>query len=175
MPPDSSPGSKEIANSAGVTENDIDHLGNRHVDRLVLPEPDHRPARLAKSRISGPVPVDVTAQLRFPVPGIRRWLAAVLRTAVPEAAIHEDGDLPGGEHDVRPDPYPVGQRESVILAIAEAEPVQRPPQRQLGLGVGAAGSPHVRPTPRARWLRIARPRCPHCGRASRPPRPPDPW
>src|SRR5258707_1972862 len=156
MTPESSPGSQAIAESAGVTGNDIDHLGNRHVDRLVLPEPDHRPARLAKSRISGPVPVDVTAQLRFPVPGIRRWLAAVLRTAVPEAAIHEDGDLPGGEHDVRPDPDPVGQVESVILAIAEAEPVQRPPQRQLGLRGGAAGIPPGRRTARAPWLRLAR-------------------
>src|SRR5260221_8082252 len=162
MTPESSPGSQAIAKPGGLTEMATPHLANRHVDRLVLPEPDHRPARLAKSRISGPVPVDVTAQLRFPVPGIRRWLAAVLRTAVPEAAIHEDGDLPGGQHDVRPDPYPVGQLESVILAIAEAEPVQRPPQRQLGLGVGAAVSPHVRRTPGARWLRIAQPRNRHC-------------
>src|SRR5258708_12689048 len=106
MTPESSPGSQAIAESAGVTGNDIDHLGNRHVDRLVLPEPDHRPARLAKSRISGPVPVDVTAQLRFPVPGIRRWLAAVLRTPLPEPPIHEDRHLPARDHHLRPHPYP---------------------------------------------------------------------
>src|SRR5258708_2937755 len=158
MTPESTPGSRAIAESAGVPGNHIDHLGNRHVDRLMLPEPDYLPADLTKSGIRGAVPVHVAAQLGFPVPSIRRWLAAVLRTAMPEAAIHEDGDLPGGEHDVWPDPDPVSKVEPVILAIAEAQPVQRPPQRQLGLRVGAAVGPHVRRTPGAGWLRIPRPR-----------------
>src|SRR5258708_13287407 len=138
-----------MAKTAGVPGNPYDPLGNRHVDRLMLPEPDYLPAGLTKSGIRGPVPVHVAAQLRFPVPGIRRWLAAVLRTAMPEAAIHEDGDLPGGEHDVWPDPDPVSKVEPVILAIAEAHPAPPPPPRQLGLRVGAAAAPQLPRTPRA--------------------------
>src|SRR5260370_39713565 len=168
MTPESTPGSRAIAESAGVPETHIDTVGNRHVDRLVLPEPDYLPAGLTKSGIRGPVPVHVAAQLGFPVPSIRRWLAAVLRTAMPEAAIHEDGDLPGGEHDVWPDPDPVSKVEPVILAIAEAQPVQRPPQRQLGLRGGAAVGPHARRTPGAGWVRVPPPRGPPTPRAHPP-------
>src|SRR5215813_5394722 len=61
--PESSPGSHAIAGSAGVSGNHIDHRGHRRVDRLVLPEPDHGPARLVESGVGGSIPVDVAAQL----------------------------------------------------------------------------------------------------------------
>src|SRR5262249_48838174 len=59
----------------------IDDVRDRHVDGLVLPEPDDRPACLVERRIGGPVPVDIAAQLGFPVPGVGRRLAAVFGAA----------------------------------------------------------------------------------------------
>src|ERR1700691_4442196 len=75
---------------------------NGRVQGLVLPEPDHGPARRAERGVGGPVALHIAAQLRFPVPGIGRWLAAVLRAAVPEAPVDEHRDPLGCEHDVRP-------------------------------------------------------------------------
>src|SRR5690242_8812928 len=62
---------------------------------------------------------------------------------MPEAAVDEHGDLAAGERDVRADTAR-RQVEPEVLAIAVTHGVQRGPQRQLGLGVGAAVAPHVR-------------------------------
>src|ERR1022692_2138402 len=122
----------------------------------MLPEPDHSPAGLAERRVGGSVPLDVPAQLRLPVPGVRRGLVAVLRTAVPEAAVHEDSDLARGEDDVWADPDPGGQVEPVVLAVPVTLAVQRPPQRHLRSSVGAPIGPHIGGAPRTGRLRVVR-------------------
>src|SRR5215470_1961743 len=102
----------------------------------MLPEPDDGPAGLVESRVGRPVTLDVAAQLRFPVPAVGRRLAAVLGAAVPEAAVYENRDPPGGEYDVGPHSQATGQIEPVILSVPISQAVQRPAERKLGFGVG---------------------------------------
>src|ERR1700761_5529678 len=110
----------------------------------MFPESDYGPPGFAESGVGGPVPFDVTAELRLPVPGVGRRLTPVIRAAVPEAAVNEHGDPAGGEHDVGTDPDAARQIEPQILAVTVALAVQRPPQREFRLGVGAAVSLHIR-------------------------------
>jgi hypothetical protein len=61
----------------------------------------------------------------------------VLRAAVPEAAITEDGDARAGEDDVRTYPDTFDAKED-ILAEAKTAPVKPRPQRDLRLRVGVS-------------------------------------
>jgi hypothetical protein len=73
---------------------------------------------------------------------------------VPEAPVDEDGDAPGGERYVRPDPLAFGQVQPVILAEPVTLPVQRPAQRHLGLRASTPDRAHIgRPT-FSQWMRV---------------------
>ena len=65
------------------------------------------------------VTLDVAAELRGPVVGIRARRVAVLGAGVPVAAIDEDGDATGREGDVRPHAH-LGEVDDWILAEAVA-------------------------------------------------------
>lgn len=69
--------------------------------RVVLPDADRVPARLLESTIGVPVPFGVCQDLFAPERRIVFRPRAVLRTAVPEASVHEYGDLGAWEYNVR--------------------------------------------------------------------------
>ena len=130
-----------------------DHHGDGVLDRHVLPQPHHRPARLTQRRVGGAVPLDVPGQLRRPVPLVVLWLRTVLGAGVPEAAVDEHRHLARGERDIRADPFG-GQVEAEILPVSVAHRVQRAAQRQLRPRVGPAIRFHVRRTAEAGWQRV---------------------
>lgn len=79
------PGSDEIDSS-------------RHV---VLPHAHDGPSLLLKGERLLTIPVDVQAKLFGPEFGSRTRPTVVLRAAMPEATINEDGNLGSDEHQVR--------------------------------------------------------------------------
>src|SRR4051794_30865161 len=58
--------------------------------------------------------------------------------SVPKAAVHEQGDPPRWEDDIRPAGKP-----AVVQSIAKAEFVQRAAHAQFGLGIGAPDTGHL--------------------------------
>lgn len=72
------------------------------VGGLVLPRADDMPAGGAESAVDAPITRGVAFELRAPIADVATGCIAVLRAAVPEAAINEDGDPPAREDDVRP-------------------------------------------------------------------------
>src|SRR6266566_9420859 len=112
-------------------------------DRHMLPDPDDPPPGRGQRRVRRPVPLHVLAQLRRPVPLVDRGITAVLRAGVPEAAVHKDGHPAGGERYVRADLDTFVEHQAEIFAEPVSLAVQRAPQRDLGLGVGAPDGAHV--------------------------------
>ena len=96
------------------------------------------------------VALAVAADLRRPVVAVARRHPAVLRAAVPEAAVDEHRDAAAREHDVGLRP-PAGRDDHVVLAEAQPARVQRAAERDLGRGVGAPVALH-----RAAYRRVAR-------------------
>jgi len=115
---------------------------------LVFPDADDFPACGRQRGIGDTVTLNVPAQLRIPVPDVDGRLAAMLRAAVPEAAVDEHSDPASGERDIGPDPIPARKVQAIVLAVAVAPAVQSTAQRKLGLGVGAPIGAHVG---RATW------------------------
>jgi len=120
-----------------------EHGRHRRLDRLVFPDADHVPAGRRQRGVRGPVALDIPAQLGFPVPDVVSGLGAMLGTGMPEAAVYEDGDPACRERDVGPDSLAARQIKPVILAEPVPPPMQRPPQREFRLGVGAPIGAHV--------------------------------
>lgn len=118
---------------------------SRHgvVEELVLPDANDAPAFAAQGFADNAVALHVSAQLRGPVPLVRRRLSAVLRADVPEAAINEDRDLTRCEHDVRLDADTTVEPEKKVLPVPVAELVQRFPKLDLGLRICPAVGAHV--------------------------------
>ncbi len=67
----------------------------------MLPDPDHGPSGCGQARVGVTVANPVRLDLLAPPSGVRLRPSAVLRTAVPVAAVAEDRDLATGEDDVR--------------------------------------------------------------------------
>lgn len=130
------------------------HRGDRVFKRQVLPDTHDSPTRAHQSFIGCLVTLDVAAQLRRPVPLVRRRLPAVLRANVPEAPVDENGDFLGRENDVWADPHPFGQVEAEVLPVAISEAVQRAAQRDFRFRVGPPVRAHVARPPRARSSRV---------------------
>jgi len=65
------------------------------------------------------------------------------RTSMPEAPIDEHGQASARKDHVRPD-VSCGDRDGVILAKAQAEPVELGSQSQLRARVSPAITPHNR-------------------------------
>jgi hypothetical protein len=111
-------------------------------DCLVLPQPHDRPSGRRQSSGIARVALAITCQFWRPIPLVGRWLPPVLGAAVPEAAVHEDGDLALREDNVRSDP---NAREVEPQVNPEAVPgtVQGGPQGQLGAGISPPVALHV--------------------------------
>ena len=72
----------------------------RNTRIVVLPEPQHLPASFSELFIDSAIPSHVPIELVLPPFAIVLRNGAVLRTAVPEATVDEDGNLRGAEYDV---------------------------------------------------------------------------
>ena len=108
---------------------------------IVLPDPDHRPAEIFQMSVGRPVALLVPSKLvRLPELVVRR-VRRVDRAHVPEAAVHEDGDLRAREDDVCSASRRLGK------GALDAEPsttgVQRPAQRGLRSGISASLTAHA--------------------------------
>ena len=138
---------------------------NRRKDRLdgflqpcVLPHPHDAPAGVLKRGVRLLIALDVPAELGSPVPLVAGGLPSVHRTHMPEAPVHEHGDLAPGEHDVGSDPG-ARQIEPMVLPEAEAASVQCGTELDLGLRVDPAVGLHVAGPTWTERLGLARVRC----------------
>ena len=111
-----------------IAPGSLNYVGN--VGRvLMLPSPDDDPSCLAQTLIRPAVTGDVGVKLGPPPVGVRLGSHGVLGTAVPEAAVDEDGDPSAGEGDVGP-----ARDGRHVDAIAETPSMQLAPEGTLGLG-----------------------------------------
>jgi hypothetical protein len=101
----------------------------------VLPDPSDGPAVPGEPIVSRSVPLDVAAELRHPVVLIALRDHLMLRTAVPEAAIHEDRNPSLCEDDVRAHLHIAGP-DKEVLSEAQPASVEVGTQTDLGLRVG---------------------------------------
>lgn len=99
------------------------------IHALVLPDTNHDPAISSQPPTRLTIPLYVRCQLGMPPSSVVRGPGGVLRTAMPEAAIDEHGDLPRREQNICP---PTGHaRQRSVHTVAVAKGVQRSPQRDL--------------------------------------------
>lgn len=125
----------------------LEDAGHHHVDRLVLPRPDNPPPSTLEGASDQPVARDVSFELGDPVVAVPLGNVAVLRAAMPKAAVDEHGDAPAREDDVglRRDG---GQLEPVVDAEAQAPRVEAASERALGAGVASPVARHAPRHPR---------------------------
>ena len=107
---------------------------------LVLPHPNHGPSRVVQLGIVEPVTLYVSSDLRAPVGGVGSRARSVLWTPVPEAAVHEHGNLLAAKDDVRPTSQSLHWR--CVNAIAEAPPMKLRAQGKLRTSVALAVALH---------------------------------
>src|SRR5207248_3355560 len=69
-------------------------------ERLVLPNANDCPALVSERGVVSCVALAVSANLRRPIARVRAWLDAMLRAAVPKAAVDEHRDACSREDDV---------------------------------------------------------------------------
>lgn len=110
--------------------------------RLVFPYPNGRPARVEEQRVGLAVARLVPFDLFGPVPAVRPMLPlAMVWATVPEATVHEDGDLRAGEHEIRL-AWQLSKR-SAVDEVAQSPAVKDPPESQLGPGVPPGEPAHL--------------------------------
>ena len=110
-------------------------------DVLVLPRPDDDPASRLKRVIVGAVAVDVALQLGRPPANVALRWAEMLRAAMPEAAVDEDGDPCAGEDNIGTASDAAKRGE--MLPEAQPAPMQLRTQRPLHRAVRTI-APHHR-------------------------------
>lgn len=112
----------------------MNSLGHRF-RRLVLPYPEDGPSSGAQHLSYHYVPLTVTVDFLMPVPaGVGRH-PAMLRAAVPEAAVNKNRQLVTSEDDIRPD-RALRQYDSVADSVAQSSTKELPAECQLRLCVG---------------------------------------
>lgn len=67
----------------------------------MLPDADHQPATISEPIVGVGIALDVGEDLGPSKFLVRLWPGAVFRTTMPEATIHEDGNLGASENDIR--------------------------------------------------------------------------
>lgn len=77
-----------------------DHFARAFLRILVLPDPDHRPARLGEPVVRLLIPLSVPSYLFRPILGIGLRHSVVFGASMPKAAVHEDRDFRAREHQV---------------------------------------------------------------------------
>jgi hypothetical protein len=78
----------------------VRNVSRGHVDRFVFPDSDHQPARFTESAVCVRIPRTVFLDLGPPPAGVAFRAPTMIRTSVPKAPVHEDGDLLATEDDV---------------------------------------------------------------------------
>src|SRR5829696_904503 len=97
---------------------------------LVLPGAEHLPSVTCERAVDSTVSGDVASELRLPVRGVRPWRVAVVRAAVPEAAVDEDGEARAREDHVGSNDSG-RSRDWVIDPEAQPTSVELRPQSQF--------------------------------------------
>lgn len=82
------------------------------------PKAQHGPAIRFQRRVVAPIARDVGIQFQLPPLAVGLRLRAVEGAAMPEAAVHEDGDAASGEQDVGATPESLDRR----CVFAKPEP-----------------------------------------------------
>ena len=88
----------------------------------MFPDPQHSPSLGLCHGVGFAVALGILCELRPPVVGMRCWNCSVLRTAVPEAAVDEDGESLTSEDDVRAPAF-IAPR-CIVDAIAQTASVE---------------------------------------------------
>ena len=74
-------------------------VGRSH--EFVFPQSQHNPPAVSQNAIHFSVSAFVALQFDQPIMPIAAWLASVLGAAMPEAAVHEQGEALLGKNEVR--------------------------------------------------------------------------
>ena len=116
----------------------------------MFPDPDHQPAGVGQQSVLPAVTRGIGVEFRSPERDVGGGHFAVLRAAVPKAAVDEDNDPGPREGDVGPDESARGP-DGKVLAVAQPGGVQGVTQSNLGFGIAAFDRGHVaRPRGRGR-------------------------
>ena len=107
---------------------------------LVFPNSHDSPASFPQSDVGVAIATPVVSQLGPPKRGIRLRCRGMKRAAVPEAAVHEDGNAfrTEGDVDLSPDAWYHGSVE----AESQTQPMKLGAESALGLGVGPPRRDH---------------------------------
>jgi hypothetical protein len=127
------------------------NLSSRLLGIFMLPDPKHDPPGLSKRAVHALIAGNVALKLWRPIGAVDPGDIAVIRAAVPEAPIDEDGDPTLGEDDVWSNSDPVCLKEKVGTK-PEAACMQLGPELHLGAGVAATVGAHHRSGCRARRM-----------------------
>ena len=93
---------------------------------LMLPDPEHGPPEFDEMRVSFSVALDVAGELGGPPGSVGLGRGLVFGAAVPEATVHEDGELLPGEQDVCAPTWE--SRQHSIHPVAQTARVQESAQ-----------------------------------------------
>lgn len=113
---------------------------------VVFPDPEREPARISQPRVGVAVPGNVPADLLRPIVLVGLRDPAMLGAPVPEASVHEYGDLGKSEHEIGTSTE-VWERLNVHL-VSETSSVDLRPDSQLRSRVPPSVALH---RPRGCW------------------------
>lgn len=126
---------------AAAPEYEATHAIGSTLGILVLPDAYHGPALCTELLVGSSIATPVRRELLDPPGSIRLGSRAMTRARVPETAVDVDGDALAGEDDVDALP-PVGQNGPIDM-VAQAGPVERSTEGELGRSVAPAGRTHA--------------------------------
>jgi hypothetical protein len=89
----------------------------------VLEEPQYFPSIPLQSRVVLPIALDVPRELGRPIATIRLRNLTMIRAAVPETSVDEDGNFGAGEGHIWPD-APAVEPEQQVLPKTESTPMK---------------------------------------------------
>lgn len=107
----------------------------------MLPDPNDFPSGPSEPPIGVGIPPLVCRDLVPPERSICPRHGPMLGAAVPEAAVHENGDLRGSEHDIRSPAHAWDYGN--VEPVAESQPMEFRTDRQLGGGISLPRRRHA--------------------------------
>lgn len=130
--------------TSGTLDEYLTHPFSRHDRVFVLPYADRRPTLGSESRLDLSVSLHVSCELGLPVGAVHPRHVRVLRAAVPEAAVDEDGETRAGEGDVNSYRPPARDSDRIVAAEAEPGAVKGRAESELGPSVPLSVALHDR-------------------------------
>lgn len=121
--------------SSGQLGERVTHPSGRVAWVLVFPHPNRVPPHVRESRVGVRIALNVPRELRLPVRAVRARYLRVLRTAVPEAAVEEDGNALTREGDINTDEATTRHSDRIVAAEAEPSAMKRRTEDDLRPGV----------------------------------------